>query len=108
MVEAWVTRKVIRRAATDNPLDEAGTQALIDRISAEMIFRLSNMDRILTREPDTTITPDTERTRALSDLLTAGGVAETAYNRTLLFAYEWINDALERQFATKVDTEGEG
>lgn len=96
MVEALVTREVIRRAATNNPLDEAGAQPLIDKISAETIFRLSTMDRILTKESSTPITPDAERTRALSDLLATDGVAETAYTRTLLFAYEWISDLLGR------------
>ena len=58
-------------------------------------------------ESDTTITPDTERTRALSDLLTAGGASETAYTRTLLLTYEWINDELGRQLAEEAGREPE-
>jgi hypothetical protein len=95
LVEAMVTREVMRRAGLGRASSEDREQILIDRLYAELVLRLATMDYILTVESDTPITPDSEQTRGLSDLIVSGA-AETPYIRTLLFAYEWADEELSR------------
>ena len=94
MAEALVAREVARRLGQSAAIAPDEQQALIDKLYAELVLRLSTMDCILTCETDIPITPDMEQTRSVAELLAGGAQAETPYTRTLFLAYEWGSEAL--------------
>lgn len=101
LVAAVVQRSMARYADTDrNDLD---VEAITDRVYGEVVFRLATTGLLAARETAVQITPEFERTRALSDLFTSP--VETPYTRTLLLVYEW---ATEEAAGASGDAQGEG
>jgi hypothetical protein len=88
MVAAVVTREVLRQTSNSTAFDEDRQRVLVDKVSAEVLFRLATMELVLTKESELPITPESEQTRAISDMMVPGD-AETPYVRTLMFVYEW-------------------
>jgi len=98
LVEATARREVTARAGRMGVSCDEKLQALVDRVYAEIVFRLSSMGYIMTRDSGG-ITPEGEATRALVGLLGSGSEIRTSYGRTLLLVYEWSENEVRRVLA---------
>jgi hypothetical protein len=88
-------RKLARSGKGLNMTDER-REALVDKVTGEVLFRLSTTGLILTKEFKGKIIPEEERTRALQDVLVEGPAVESPYVRTLRLAYDWAEQMVER------------
>jgi len=78
--------------ATGNP---TRVEVTIEKITAEVLFRLTTTNLIMAQQIDGKITPESEQTRGMQALLSArGDQAETPYVRTLQMAYKWAEEKL--------------
>jgi hypothetical protein len=100
LVRAIGEREMRKLAESSGEIDDAKLALATERVLSEVVLRLATTGFILTKEMGGPILADTEQTRAMEGLLTAGAGAETPYIRTLRLAYAWAEQGFGRELAT--------
>jgi hypothetical protein len=93
-------REMRKLAESSGEIDNTKLALATERVVSEVVFRLATTGFILTKETVGPTFPDTEQTRAMEGLLTAGAGVETPYMRTLQVVYAWAEEGFGRELAT--------
>ena len=95
LVRTLVQREVQKSRDEGISINPTQVEVTIEKITAEVLFRLTTTDLIMGQQIDGRITPESEQTRGMQALLSArGDQADTPYVRTLQLAYNWADAML--------------
>ena len=95
LIRTLVQREVQRSLDQGISISPPRVELMTEKVTAEVLFRLTTTDLILVQQTSGRITPESEQTRGVQALLSAqGGQPDTPYVRALRLGYEWTEEAL--------------
>ena len=95
LVRTLAEREIRRSLDGGISISPTQVEVTIEKVTAEVLFRLTTTNLIMAQQIDGRITPESEQTRGMQALLSArGDQADTPYVRTLQLAYNWTEEEL--------------